>query len=287
VTKHVDIVVLTVIPVELEAARSALEIDARERETSDDGTVYFRGVVRSELVRRDYEIILACIGSAGNPGAAAAAAIAITRYRPRVVLLVGIAAGMRGKTRIGDVVVSERVVAYEPAVLVRGESGQVMQSRPEIDRAPHAMTQAFITYSADANRLRNRFARTGGKFPVVQAGRDDEFRQHVARSIGARLTTIASGEKLLRDPTEFIAIRDGIHGKTEAGEMEAAGVIEADLGQRTLCEAVSQKLQGTDLFLTMQSEPDWGEPMFVAFLAGPEDILRVVADFVDAHWIIV
>lgn len=226
-TKRVDVVVLTVIQVELDAARSALEIDDRERETADDGTVYFRGMVRSELARRNYNIVLACVGGAGNPGAAVATASAIARYRPRVVVLMGIAAGMRGKTRIGDVVVAERVVAYEPAALMRTADGPLMQPRPEIDRVPHAMSQAFVTYRADANRLREKFVRAGGKFPTVPTGREDEFRQHVASSIGVRLATVASGEKLLRDPEEFSALRDGMHGKTEAGEMEAVGVVEA------------------------------------------------------------
>jgi len=52
-----------------------------------------------------------CIGGAGNPGAAAATASAIAQYDPRAVLLMGIAAGLRGKIRIGEVVLSERDLA--------------------------------------------------------------------------------------------------------------------------------------------------------------------------------
>ena len=37
---------------------------------------------------------------------------------------------------------------------------------------------------------------------------------------------IASGEKLLRDQSKLLAVRE-LHGKTEVGEMEAAGVVEA------------------------------------------------------------
>jgi len=68
--KHrVDIVVLTVMPVELEAARRALQIDDASRKKEADGTVYLRGTVRSELAGREYAIALTCIGGAGNPGA--------------------------------------------------------------------------------------------------------------------------------------------------------------------------------------------------------------------------
>ena len=151
----------------------------------------------------------------------------IARYHPRAVLLMGIAAGIRGKVRIGDVVLSERVVAYEPAALVRSASGAAVQPRPEIDRAPHAMIQDMMSYRADPKRLREAFLRAGGEFPTAPPGKEEEFREHVAGSIAARLGTIASGEKLLRDPVKLLAVRDSMHGKVEAGEMEAAGLVEA------------------------------------------------------------
>lgn len=61
---------MTVIPAELEAARRVLRIDDDSREQAADGTVYFRGAVRSELADRDYAVALTCIGGAGNPGPA-------------------------------------------------------------------------------------------------------------------------------------------------------------------------------------------------------------------------
>ncbi|HEX7843352.1 MAG TPA: AAA family ATPase [Kofleriaceae bacterium] len=217
--------ILTVIPAELEAARRVLQIDDGSREKAPDGTVYFRGVVRSERAGKDYAIALTCIGGAGNPGAAAATAGAIARYRPRAVLLMGIAAGIRDKIRIGEVVLSDRVVAYEPAALIRSASGMVVQPRPEIDRAPHTMIQDVVSYRAEAARLQDAFARAGGEVPSASSGQEDEFRAHVAAAITARQGTIASGEKLLRDPAKLLAVRE-LHGKTEVGEMEAAGLVD-------------------------------------------------------------
>jgi hypothetical protein len=45
----VDVVILTVILAELDAARRVLQIDDLDREKDTDGTVYFRGAVRSKL----------------------------------------------------------------------------------------------------------------------------------------------------------------------------------------------------------------------------------------------
>jgi nucleoside phosphorylase len=128
---------------------------------------------------------------------------------------------------VGDVVLSERVVAYEPAALVRAAAGSAVRPRPEIDRAPHTMIQDVHAYRGDTKRLTEAFVRTGGAVPMAPAGKEEEFREHVAGAVAARLGTLASGEKLLRDPSKLVELREGMHGRIEAGEMEAAGVVEA------------------------------------------------------------
>jgi len=226
--ERADVIVLTVIPAELAAARDALGIPEQGARTKDnDGTVYFHGAVRSALTSGPLRVVLACIGEAGNASAARAAASAIATWKPRAVLLMGIAAGIRGKVRIGEVVLSERVVAYEPAALVRDADGTRREEpRPAIERLPHAMAQDVMAYRPDTKRLTSAFERAGGSFPAPPQGQESVFGEHVARQIQARLATIASGEKLLRDPSKLLEVRK-IHGKTEVGEMEGAGVVEA------------------------------------------------------------
>jgi nucleoside phosphorylase len=223
-----DVAVLTVIQPELFAALDALGIPITARETDPHGTIYYRGALRSYLAGCAYQIVVTCIGSAGNPSATAAARDVIARYEPRVVLLIGIAAGLRGKVRIGDVVLSERVVAYEPGAAVVGEDGSPrVTARPEVDRLPHAMNQQVVSYRHDEERLRSLFTKLGGRFPEAPPGREDEFREHVASALTVRPATIASGEKLLRDPGKLRLIREEQHSKVDVGEMEAAGLVEA------------------------------------------------------------
>jgi nucleoside phosphorylase len=229
----IDIGILTVIPPELDAARNALALSEYDKAGLND-TIYLRGIVRSVRRGCDYTVVLAGIGTAGNLSAAALAAQMIERYHPRVVLLMGIAAGMRGKVRIGEVVLSERVVAYEQAALVAGEGGtRQVQPRPDITRASHGLLQDALHYQPDPRRLVKIFECIRGTFPPAAAGKEDVWRQHVASSIECRKqVTIASGEKLLRDPSKLLEVR-GLHGKVEVGEMEAAGVVEACLQTNT------------------------------------------------------
>jgi hypothetical protein len=99
---------------------------------------------------------------------------------------------------------------------------------PEITRGPHGPQQDVLHYQPEPRRLAALFERIRGTFPPAPGGQEDVWRQHVASSIECRKqVTIASGEKLLRDPNKLLEIRREIHGKVEAAEMEAAGFVEA------------------------------------------------------------
>ena len=233
-----DVGVLTVIAPELNAARAALGFASEHKEKDDDGTTYWVGPVASAILGRPLRVALTCIAGAGNPSAAVATTRLLARYRPRGVILMGIAAGIRNKVRIGDVVLSERVVAYEPAAVVRDARGRaVTQRRPGIERLPHAIQQDVTNYQSEPppiERITKRFESIGGTIPKPQGGQEEEYRTHVIRRVAAPLgSTIASGEKLLRNPAVLLGVREGIHGKIEVGEMEAVGFVEACLPSHT------------------------------------------------------
>lgn len=227
-TPALDVAILTVIQTELFAVLDALGISSSAREKDAQGTVYFRGSLRSALSQRDYSLLVTCIGAAGNYDASAAVHDVMTTHRPQVMLLMGIAAGLRGKVQIGEVVLSERIVTYEPAAMVVSEDGHFrLEHRPEIDRTPHLIHQDVITYRPEPPRLEARFRDIRGRFPTPPAGQEEEFRKHVVSTMTVRTATIASGEKVLRDPARLLAVRQEQHGKVEAGEMEAAGLVAA------------------------------------------------------------
>lgn len=221
-----DVAILTVIPDELNAARSTLGIEASSRERVG-GSIYYHGTVESTLKHRSYSVVLGCIGDAGNAASASAAQEIINHFRPRAFFLMGIAAGVRDKIKIGDVVFAERVVAYEAgALVVNADGSRIAQPRPDIDRAPHNIWQDVVHYRLERKRVESLFTRLGGIFPKLQ-GEQQEHANYVASSINFQRSTIASGEKLLRDPGKLHEIRRDTHGKVEVGEMEAAGFVEA------------------------------------------------------------
>jgi nucleoside phosphorylase len=222
-----DVAILTVIPAELHAALAVFDIPETSRQKDGIGTVSYHGQIFSKLGNRSLSVAIGCIGMARNPSAAAAAAEFIQRHQPRVFFLLGIAAGLRGRVKIGEVLFSDRVVAYESSAFMREGERTWVEPRPDIDRISHAMSQDLITYRPDPMRIARNVHRLGIQTPTPLLPQEAEFQEHVTRVPSSRIATIASGEKLLRDPEELHSIRTRLHGKVEAGEMEAAGVVAA------------------------------------------------------------
>jgi nucleoside phosphorylase/tetratricopeptide (TPR) repeat protein len=224
----VDIGILTVIPPELEAVQDALGDLQRGDGGGLGDTIYLHGKVYSELRRCDYTVVLAGIGKAGNASASALAKEMIERYRPSVILLVGIAAGMRNEVRIGEVVIVERVVAYEHEALTVGQDGtRQTEPQPKIFDIHDRIRQQIFHYNPDVKRLTDMFAQIMGTFPPQPEGREEEWQKHVASSFTCTAwVTIASGEKLLRDPQKLREVRR-LHRKVAAADMEAEGIATA------------------------------------------------------------
>jgi hypothetical protein len=92
----------------------------------------------------------------------------------------------------------------------------------------HGLLQDAINYRPAPARLEAVFQRIQGAFPAAPRGKKKEWQEHVAAALTCRAqATIASGDKLLRDPGKLREVQHDIHGKVAVGEMEAAGLVEA------------------------------------------------------------
>ena len=216
-----DVLVLTALDVELAAAKQAFGIaEDAEHVTTDNGIHFWKAPV-TKPSGKTASCVVACFAGAGNLDAASVTTMLLGELRPSNVMMMGIAAGLRGKCALGEVVLAERIVAYEGAALV--ESNKV-EARPEVTRLSMRVRQDVSSYlsnrAAIESRLTQSYLALGIKFPDrVKAG-------PVAKCVIPRTVTVASGEKLLRDPEKFLTLRE-LHGKTEIVEMEGAGLFAA------------------------------------------------------------
>ena len=216
-----DVLVLTALDVELAAAKQAFGIaEDAEHTTTKTGFHVWKALI-TKRGGKTVSCVVACFAGAGNIDAASVTSMLLGELRPDNVMMLGIAAGLRGKCALGEVVLAERVVAYEGAALVEGGKVEV---RPEITRLNMRVRQDVSSYLSNRatleSRLMDSYKALGIEFPdQVEAG-------PVAQGMIPKTVTVASGEKLLRDPEKFLGMRE-LHGKTEVAEMEGAGLFAA------------------------------------------------------------
>ncbi|MFF5013311.1 substrate-binding domain-containing protein [Streptomyces sp. NPDC001165] len=179
-------VILTALQVEYDAVSARLEGLTR---SSEKGTVFERG----RLPGTPWTVVLAQTGP-GNDNAALVTQHAYDLYRPRVLLFVGIAGGLKDDIRIGDVVIGERIYDYREKQSPRGD-----HYRPRGWEAPWRLVQHVqrMTFGPDV------------------AGR-------------VRVAPIASGNVVLdRETSELGEVLRGNYDDAVAIEMESAGVCRA------------------------------------------------------------
>ncbi|WP_090690596.1 5'-methylthioadenosine/S-adenosylhomocysteine nucleosidase [Paraburkholderia phenazinium] len=213
-----DVLVLTALAVELTAAKTAFSIapEASPRRT-ESGINYWR----SQQRRADGTIVtcdVASFGNAGNVNAASMTSTLISELGPTLVLMVGIAAGMRDKCKLGQVVIAERVVGYEGMAVVQGGKEE---ARPEQYPLNPRVRQDITAYLSAPMQVKERLD-NAWKLHELTMPEDVEAGPVTDTSL-PELSTIASGEQLLRDTARFAQLRE-LHGKIEVVEMEAVGV---------------------------------------------------------------
>ncbi|GEM_PF-2873730 len=103
----VDVCILTALDKERQPFRSLLEVAP---EPLVDGAERFLFTDKEGVSRRG---VLVSIGRAGQPRAAAHAQIMLNLFRPRYLMMSGICGGVKGKVKIGDVVIFESSIDWD------------------------------------------------------------------------------------------------------------------------------------------------------------------------------
>lgn len=199
-----NVVILTPIAVEFKYVRSHLSAC---KSTIVEGSLYETGRFKGR--HHDYNVILNETGPK-NTTAALAAEKAIRLFQPLVILLVGVAGGVR-KVDIGDLVVGTMAYGYE--------SGKETQNGPTA--RPHS-----ISFSKDLIEI------------ARMVGRSEEWRKRTADGAQASKVTfgpIASGDKVIAttDSPLYRYLMEHFND-TSAVEMEAIGFAQAVSPHRNL-----------------------------------------------------
>lgn len=216
-----DAAIITVIQVELQAIKVALGISNQAR-VRNDGVIYYEAKVYSRLLNRELSVIVTCIGEPSQASASARTERVIADYDPALIILVGIAAGMRDKLRIGDVIVPKTVVDITLKVVRDGRE----ELRPVITDWASPVKQMMAGFEFDEKTYQERCRASFGAPIPPPSGQEEDFATHVTFSPIVADNALGTDDDLLKASSAFDRLLT-VHQNIRAAEMEAGGLIKA------------------------------------------------------------
>lgn len=205
-----DFAVITALASELDAVLK-LDYGWEKMRLKGDPTLYHRGSFESDGVRRN--VIAASALQKGMASSAALASKLVLKFRPKLLAMAGICAGVRGKVGLGDVIVGNPTWDWGSGKHAETESGSsVFRLAPKQSELSVGLATLCDEIARSSEFLRK--VRAGWESRVPPG----EFRGHVGpMASGASVIANASvGEEIAAQNKDLIAI-----------EMEAFAVMVA------------------------------------------------------------
>ena len=191
-SSNIDILIVTALAEELAVLRTVLP-PGKERSSSAETLHYYLAYLPAGAPGQSYTVAVTCLFSMGNPDAGILATEAIHDLNPSYIIMFGLAAGIKDKIALADVIVSTQIFYYEQAKLLPGQ----VEIRP-------------LAFRADA-RLKMRM---------------EDYATKTPRAYAVRFGPFAIGEKVVSN-SETIQELKRYEPKLLGIEMESFGVAVA------------------------------------------------------------
>ena len=206
-----DVVIITALGTpELDAVLQ-LDYQWQQRRFADDPTGYQLGTIPRP--DGDYTVVAASARRKGMPSSAALASKMVERFRPRYVVMLGICAGVKGKTNLGDVVVADPSWDWGSGKLAEDSDGaEVFQAAPY----PHPLNTHLSQLAMEL----------GVRDDVTGAIRNMWKGSTPAGKLSVHVGPMASGAAVLATNGAILPITDQ-NRELLAVEMEAYAVFAA------------------------------------------------------------
>lgn len=167
---------------------------------------------------RKLTIVAASCQHMGNVSAATLSLKIAQAFRPKILIMVGICAGVRGRTNIGDVLVCEESWDYNSGKLGKSDSQRTFEPDPKSIRITPEMCQIFQNAERTSLWAHKAFNKWRGRMPNERP----QFR----------IGPVASGSSVVADSEKVREISNQ-NRKLLGLEMEAYGVYFAALNSWT------------------------------------------------------
>jgi len=209
-----DVAIITALDHTEQEAVLALPCDWRRVTFIDDTDTYYRGMVHLPS-GRVLRIITACCPRMGIASSASLSTKLILRHQPRFLIMTGIAAGIKKKTNIGDILVADPTWDWGSGKLTVREGKPVFMSAPHQLQLRHSMRQRLKELAVQRKYL-----------DEIYDGWLGSPSERPRNPINLHIGPVASGAVVLEDPATVQLIL-AQHRETVGIEMEAYGLMAA------------------------------------------------------------
>jgi nucleoside phosphorylase len=208
----IDFGIIAALAVEREALVRRLE-DVEKMQPDGEPLTFYVGKVSVPGEGKPFTIVVTQLLDMGNADAGITTTRVIQRWRPRNVLMVGIAGGVKGKASLGDVAVAQYAYYYEPAKLTaEGIEHRGRQFNSDLLLYGRAQHYEAAEWKGEIHAARPDAQGGEAKLPEVRFG------------------PIACGDKVVANLEELAEIQAQCP-KMIAVAMEGAGVAKAVLSE--------------------------------------------------------
>jgi len=222
--------ILTIMECEKTAVLEAFNLNDKNRQ-KHELTYYVNDFVVSS--GRSYTVYVVQSPTEGQASAAVATTYLMGRYKPDIVLCCGIAGGVEGKVNLGDVIVADRVIYFEPGKI----TPDGVLPNPRMSQADPMLL----------DRARN--------LPDWNAPRFEEIENEDITPV-RRIGVLATGDKIVALPEKMEELRNRFSYKIIGVETEGDGFGMAIwLTQRLVRGLV---IRGVSDFADLEkADPNW------------------------------
>ena len=181
--------------------------------STNDATVYRIGSFHNEHKR--FKVVAASAPEMGMPASAVLSMKLITQFRPRYLVMLGIAAGLPGDNRnLGDILVAERCWNYEA-----GKKAVTKEGQPKF--LPDPMQVPLDT------ALREKFNHMKSKHQILTEIQQSWQGEDLGGRLSAHVGPVASGSAVVADQSFRDGLKDQQQRKLIGIEMEGYSIFYA------------------------------------------------------------
>jgi nucleoside phosphorylase len=202
----VDILIVTALAEEQEVLRQYFKA-AQEIHSSNAALTYHVRNIRTLKDGVSYTVAITCLFVMGNPDSGIQTVAAIRELDPACVVMFGLAAGIRGRVNLGDVIVSTQIFYYEQAKVHPGR----IEIRPisfQVDPYLKNGLANFASQSTKTYRIKFGPFAVGEKV-IADSTTEASLREYEPNLLGIEMESygVASAAGSAPNRPRFIAIR--------------------------------------------------------------------------------